>query len=244
MIIVGNFKSYIRSRSEAEKIVRFAERVSTKHKLILAPSFIHLGFLSSKKRSVLLAAQDVSIFEEGAHTGEVSADSIKDAGVEYVILGHSERRAGGETNSIVATKVAGTLSSRLKVVLCVGEEVRDSHANYLGFIREEIVAALEGVRESDFKNIFIAYEPIWAIGKTADEAITGDDLEEMVLYIKKILMEQFGEKAEKTIKVLYGGSVKARNVRGLLVPGLDGLLVGSASTSKDTFKDLLEAIDA
>jgi len=244
MIIVGNFKSYLSKKEDAEKVVRFAEKLSTKHKIILAPSFVHLGSFAYKKRKVSFAAQDISIFEGGAHTGEVSADSVKDAGVEYVILGHSERRAGGETNSIIATKVCQALTSKLKVVLCVGEEVRDTHANYLGFIREEIMEALEGVSDSDFKNIIIAYEPIWAIGKSADEVISTDDLEETILFIKKILMEQFGEKAVKAISILYGGSVNAENVKSLMVPFLDGFLPGRASASKETLKELVEAIDA
>jgi triosephosphate isomerase len=140
--------------------------------------------------------------------------------------------------------VCQALSSKLKVILCIGERERDSHATYLSFVTEEIVSALKAIKEVDFKNITIAYEPIWAIGKSAEEAITSDDLEEMVLYIKKMLHEHFGEKAAKAIKVLYGGSVDEENVQDLLVPGLDGFLVGRASTSKEALSGLIKALDA
>lgn len=244
MIIVGNFKSYLTNKDDAESVVKAASKLKTKHKIILAPSFVHLGYLASKKHSVSLAAQDISIFEGGAHTGEVSADVVANAGASHVIVGHSERRADGETNSIVATKVCQALSAKLKVVLCVGEDARDSHATYLSFITEEITSALKGIKEVDFKNITIAYEPIWAIGKATDEAISTDDLEETVLFIKKVLREGFGEKAMKAVKILYGGSVNAENVKGLMVSGLDGFLPGRASSSKETLKALVEAMDA
>lgn len=244
MIIVGNFKSYLVRKGDAETVVKAAGKLKTKHKIILAPSFVHLGYISAKKHKVALAAQNLSIFEGGAHTGEVSADVILDSAAEYVIVGHSERRAGGETNSIVATKVCQALGSKLKVVLCVGEAERDSHATYLSFITEEITSALKGVKENDFKNIIIAYEPIWAIGKSASEAITTDDLEEMTLFIKKIVHENYGEKQAKAIKILYGGSVNAENIKSLMVPGLDGFLPGRASASKETLIALIEAIDS
>lgn len=244
MIIVGNFKSYLTNRDDAESVVKAASKLRTKHSIILAPSFVHLGYVAAKKHSVELAAQDISIFGGGAHTGEVSADTVANAGANYVIVGHSERRADGETNSIVATKVCQALSAKLKVVLCVGEDERDSHATYLSFITEEITSALKGIKEADFKNIIIAYEPIWAIGKAADEAISTDDLEETVLFIKKVLRESFGEKAMKAVKILYGGSVNAENVKSLMVPGLDGFLPGRASSSKETLKALVEAMNA
>lgn len=244
MIIVGNFKSYLTSKEDAESVIKFAAKHNSKHTVILAPSFVHLGFLAGKKHGVSLAAQDLSLFEGGAHTGEVSADSLSNSGVKYVIVGHSERRALGETNDMVATKVSHALSAQLKVILCVGEETRDSHATYLSFIREEIVSALKTIKESDFKNVYIAYEPIWAIGKDAEKVITRDSLEETVLFIKKVLHENFTEKAVKSIKILYGGSVSADTVQDLMVPGLDGFLVGRASASKETLHSLIEAIDA
>ncbi|XKT75256.1 MAG: triose-phosphate isomerase [Patescibacteria group bacterium UBA2103] len=242
MIIVGNFKSYLSSKDDMLSVVRAADKIETKHSIILAPSFVHLGMVADKKHKVSFAAQDISIFETGAHTGEVSAYVVANAGASHVILGHSERRAGGETDSIVATKVQHALAARLKVVLCVGEEERDMHANYLSFITEQIVSALKGVKDADFKNIVIAYEPIWAIGK--DAAITPDHLEEMVLFIKKVLMEHVGEKALKAIKILYGGSVNPENVSSLMVPGVDGFLPGRASTNKDSLTALIKAIDA
>jgi len=244
MIIVGNFKSYLTSKEDAESVVKAAGKLKTKHKIILAPSFPHLGYVASKKMGVSLAAQDLSIFEGGAHTGEVSADTLSNIGAEYVIVGHSERRAAGETNSIVATKVCQALSSKLKVVLCVGEADRDAHATYLSFITDEMVSALKTIKETDFKNVVIAYEPIWAIGKSTEEAITSDDLEEMVLYIKKILRENFGEKAQKSIKIIYGGSVSADNAQSLMVSGIDGFLPGRASSTKETLTALVAALDA
>lgn len=242
MIIVGNFKSYLTSKEDVVSVVRAADKIKTKHKIILAPSFVHLGMVADKKHEVSFAAQDLSIFEGGAHTGEVSGGVIKNSGATHVIVGHSERRASGEDNGIIATKAYQALDAKLKVILCVGEEERDMHANYLSFITEEITSVLKGVQESDFKNITIAYEPIWAIGKA--EAITPDHLEEMVLFIKKVLFEHLGEKASKAIKILYGGSVNKDNVKSLMVPGVDGFLAGRASSSKEGLTGLLEAIDS
>ena len=243
MIIVGNFKSHLTSKEDAEVIAKAVAKHKTKHTLVLAPSFVHLGYLAGKKIGATLSAQDISVFEEGSHTGEVSAGAISNSGAKYTIVGHSERRAGGETNSIVATKVCQALDAKLKVILCLGEEERDAHATYLAFITEQLVSALKVIKESDFKNIIIAYEPIWAIGKNSKEVITKDHLEETVLFIKKVLHEQFGEKAMKAVKILYGGSVNGQNVQSLVAPGVDGFLVGRASSSKESFLELIDAID-
>ena len=242
MLLVGNFKSYHTHPDEARAVAKGIGRHTKKHTVVLAPSFVHLGVLAAAKTKIPLAAQDVSLFDDGAHTGEVSAQSIAASGVTHAIVGHSERRKGGETNDIVATKVAKAREAGLTTILCVGEEERDVHAHYLSFITEQITSALKGIPEKDFKSILIAYEPIWAIGKTAGDAITPEHLEETLLFIKKILSEQISPKAS-SIRILYGGSVSAENIQSLVVPYLDGFLIGRASATVDSLKALISALD-
>lgn len=244
MIIVGNFKEYLSRFEDVDNVARVVGRIKTKHEIILAPSFAHLGIIASRKGIKHIAAQDISIFDAGAHTGEVSGATLQNIGATHVIVGHSERREQGEDDHIVATKIQQALRSNLKVILCIGERERDPHGGYLAFLSEQITSALGGVSEKDYKNILIAYEPIWAIGKNADSAITGESLEETVLYIRKILKERVDEKAFAHIKILYGGSVSAINIANLVVPHIEGFLVGRASTHPDSLKELLNALDS
>lgn len=244
MIIVGNFKEYLTRFEDVDSVARSAARLKTKHEIILAPSFVHLGILAGRKGVKAIAAQDISIFDSGAHTGEVTGQTLQNLGVTHVIIGHSERREQGEDTHIVATKVQQALRANLKVILCIGERERDAHAGYLSFLSEEITSALESVSEKDYKNIFIAYEPVWAIGKSTEEAITPEGLEETILYIRKILKERVDEKAFTNIKMLYGGSVSGANIQELAVPHVDGFLIGRASTNADSLKELVQSLDA
>jgi triosephosphate isomerase (TIM) len=181
-----------------------------------------------------LAAQDTFYERLGARTGEISPSMLKNMGVKYVIIGHSERRALGETDEVVQKKVAATLREELIAIVCVGEEKRDTHGNYLTHVEKQLRAALKGVPKAKLQNIVIAYEPVWAIG-TGNNA-TPEDAHEMKLFIQKILSDLYGRNALAKIRILYGGSVTKGNAEELLNKGaVDGFLVGGASLRASEF---------
>lgn len=243
MLFIGNLKSYLSETTQIDALTKTLNRLvkQSKHEIVLAPSFPHLGYLAAKKHDFALAAQDISLYEEGAHTGEVTGETLRSLGASYVLIGHSERRAMGESNEVISQKVSRALESGLKVILAIGEEERDTHGNYLSFITEQLLSVLGKRDIATLKNIILAYEPVWAIGKDADDAIATHDLEEMVLFIRKILAERVDEKYASKVKIIYGGSVSAENVKDLLMPHIHGFLPGRASSTPETFSALIKA---
>lgn len=194
---------------------------------------------------VSIGAQDTSIYEEGGYrTGEIGSKMLASAGAEYIIVGHSERRVLGDTGQTVALKIQQVLRTHAKVIVCVGEKERDADAGYLEVIKAQLKEALVHVSRSEFYKVIIAYEPVWAIGRKDNAAITPYDLHQMVVYIKKFLKETWGETISSMTKVLYGGSVTADNAEDILVNGaVDGFLIGRASFEASSFKDIFYAIN-
>lgn len=194
---------------------------------------------------VSIGAQDTSIYEEGgSKTGEIGAKMLTTSGAEYIIVGHSERRALGDTGQTVALKVQQVLKTHAQVIVCVGEKERDADAGYLEVIKSQLKEALTHVARSDFHKVIIAYEPVWAIGNKNNVAITSHDLHQMVVYIKKFLKETWGDTISSMTKVLYGGSVTSENAEDILINGqVDGLLIGRASWDAVSFKDIFYAIN-
>lgn len=243
MLIVANWKAYVEELGKAKKLFALAKRIAsaTHIKIVLAPPAPLLGALAVRNRSkIAFAAQDVSLTTGGAKTGEVTAPTYAAAGATYAIIGHSERRAAGDTDSIVAEKLAHALAHGLTPILCVGEKERDGEGRYLAVVREELTLAIERLTPKERAQVIIAYEPLWAIGKTADAAIGSNDLAEMVLYIRKVLAELLPGKTSARSLVLYGGSVEPDNVRALAgSTGIDGLLVGHASVDPRTLSLLV-----
>ena len=248
MLIVGNWKAYVESKVKAKALYAGARRLSLKekHEVFVAPSFPYIGMLApvrASTKSAGLAAQDVSLTVGGAQTGEVPAGALKDMGVSYVIVGHSERRAAGESDSAVVEKARHVLAHGMVPILCVGEAVRDSDALYLTHVRTQISALMNVLTPKERLTVVIAYEPIWAIGKTGLEAIQPADLREMVLYIRKVLADVMPGRANQKVRILYGGSVDASNARMLAEDtGIDGFLVGRASTDVAGFSALVNAV--
>jgi triosephosphate isomerase len=244
MLIVANWKAYVGELSKAKQLFSTAKRLAARSKatLVLAPSAPLLGALAPNNRSkVAFAAQDVSIETGGAHTGETTAAALRAAGASYAIVGHSERRAAGDTDATVSRKLAHALAQGLVPVLCVGERERDGEGRYLSFIREEITSALSPLMPKERAQVVVAYEPVWAIGKTAADALNPNDLAEMTLYIHKVLAELLPGKSSARAQVLYGGSVEAENARGLAAASsIDGFLVGHASADPDSFSRLVK----
>lgn len=244
MLIVANWKAYVEDLSKAKKLFAAAKRLArtTKISLILAPPAPLLGALAARNKSdVAFAAQDISSTTGGAATGEITARAYAAAGATYAIIGHSERRTAGDTDSIIAEKLSHALAHGLVPVLCVGENERDGEGRYLAVVREELAAAIGGLVQKERGKVIIAYEPLWAIGKTADAAISPSDLAEMVLYIRKVLAELLPGKSSARTLILYGGSVEPENVRALAAAsGIDGLLIGHASIDPRSFSLLIK----
>lgn len=246
MLIVGNWKAAVATKERALKLFSTAKRLASKsrHDIVLAPPAPYLGLLASKNHGgVSFSAQDVSEVTGGAETGEVIGSLLHDLGVSYVIVGHSERRARGETDALVAEKVKRALANGLTPILCIGEHERDLDAKYLQFLRGQLTAVLQQLSQKEIQGLVIAYEPVFAIGKSAADALSSADLAEMVLYIRKIMGEYVPGKASARVKVLYGGSAEPDNARGLAGGGgIDGFLVGHASVDPILFAGLIKAI--
>lgn len=245
MLIVANWKAYVDDFAKAKKLFALAKRLTSKDiRVVLAPPAPLLGTLATRNKSnVAFAAQDVSLTAGGALTGEVTAGAYAAAGATYAIIGHSERRAAGDTDAIVAEKIVQALSHGLTPILCVGETERDGEGKYLSVVREGLTLALSPLTQKERAEVIIAYEPLWAIGKTAAAAIGPSDLSEMALYIRKVLSELLSGKNSARSLVLYGGSVEPENARALTEhSGIDGFLVGHASVEPDTFSLLVKQL--
>lgn len=244
MFILANWKAYVEDLTKARTLLALSKRLAreTKNVIVLAPPAPLIGALTQRNRSkVAFAAQDVSVTTGGAQTGEATVSAYKTVGVTYALIGHSERRTLGDTTAVIAEKLAHALAHGLAPILCVGERKRDSEGHYLSFVREEIASAVEPLGLKDRAKIIIAYEPLWAIGRTADDAIKSSDLTEMVFYIRKVLAEFLPGKGADRVPILYGGSVEPGNARDLAASsGVDGFLVGHASVDPHAFALLVK----
>ena len=209
-LIVGNWKMNPVSIEKAKRIYRSINNISKKlshTNVVICPPFVYLKTFLGKnsKSSIQIGAQDVFAEEEGAFTGEISPLMLKDIGVSYVIVGHSERRNKGETDEIISKKVQIVLDSAMSPILCIGEKERDAGGNYLHFIKNQIKSSLNKVSKRNINKLIIAYEPLWAIG--AKEAMNPSDIHEMSLFIKKVLADIYGHNEAVSTQVLYGGAV-------------------------------------
>lgn len=212
--------------------------------VVICTPFIHLASVAPLLDSQLigLGAENCADKASGAYTGEVSAEMVKSTGAQYVILGHSERRAYyHETNEILKEKINLALANGLKVIFCIGEVLEEREA---GKQNEVVKAQLEGslfdLTGDKFSNIILAYEPVWAIGtgKTA----TSDQAEEMHAFIRGVIAEKFGKDAAENVSILYGGSCKPSNAKELFAkPDVDGGLIGGAALKAADFKGIIDA---
>ena len=212
--------------------------------VIICTPFIHLASVAQVLDSsvVGLGAENCADKAKGAYTGEVSAEMVKSTGAQYVILGHSERRQYyGETAEILKEKVELALANGLKVIFCCGETLEEREAEKQNeVVKAELDGSVFHLSADAWKNIILAYEPIWAIGtgKTA----TADQAEEMLAYIRSIVAEKYGKEAAEDTTILYGGSCKASNAPELFSkPDIDGGLIGGASLKAADFKGIIDA---
>ena len=249
-IIIANWKMNPFSAKEAEYILNGVKKTAAKLKktqTVICPPFIYFNNLRKiiGKSTILFLGAQNSFWEiEGAFTGEVSPEMIKNSGGSYVILGHSERRALGESDEMVSKKTLVCLKTGLKTVVCIGEKVRDEQGDYLAFLKNEIRNSLNKVQKRFLRNLIIAYEPIWAIGKKDAEAMLPADIHETVIYIKKVLSEIYGQESALAVPILYGGSVGGKNAGEIIKDGgVNGLLVGHQSLKPENFNEILRSVE-
>ena len=242
--IVGNWKMNPDTIDAAKAIFSASERAAKKARkvsVIIAPPAPFLAALSrGSKKKTFLSAQDVHQAPDGAHTGGVSARQVREAGASYVIIGHSERRADGDTEEIVAKKVVTALDAGLRVILCVGESMRDDHGVYLQEVEKKVSSVFSVIPKKYLSDVIVAYEPSWAIGKGYDSALSPQGIHEMIIFIKKVIAEVVGREEAMRTPVLYGGSVDFTNAQAILSDGeVSGLLIGRQSLDTEAFSNII-----
>ncbi len=245
-LIIGNWKlnpvSLVDASTMASAVAKKIKKTDEPY-AVIAPPFPYLAEVGKKisKSAVALAAQDVHYEVMGACTGEVSILQLRDLNVEYVIIGHSERRALGETDEMVRKKVKLVLKNKLVPVVCIGEKDRDLEGEFYSFVEAQFRSLAEELSSIEMKKIIIAYEPIWAIGSGKTAAV--EDVKEMQLFIVTILTKLYDRKTAMKVRLIYGGSVKPQNAAILQEEGgMNGFLVGGASLKSDDFVSIIKAV--
>lgn len=246
-IVAGNWKMNKTLQEGvvlAKEINELLSGATLKCDVILGTPFIHLVnvFNSVDKNKIKISAQNCADKDSGAYTGEVSASMVKSTGADYVILGHSERRAYyGETPATLKAKVEIALKNDLKPIFCIGEILEEREKNiHFDVVKSQIEESLFNLSADDFSKVILAYEPVWAIGtgKTA----TPDQAQEMHAFIRGIITKKYGAEIANNISILYGGSVNAGNAKELFSnPDVDGGLIGGASLKSIDFKAIIDS---
>lgn len=246
-IVAGNWKMN-KNLQEGVALAKELNTVLTADKpacdVVICTPFIHLAPVAAELNEEIigLGAENCADKASGAYTGEVSAEMVKSTGAQYVILGHSERRAYyHEAAEILKEKINLALNNGLKVIFCIGEVLEERES---GKQNEVVKAQLEGslfdLSQEEFSNIILAYEPVWAIGtgKTA----TAEQAEEMHAFIRNVIAEKFGAEAGENVSILYGGSCKPSNAKEIFAkPNVDGGLIGGAALKVEDFKGIIDA---
>ncbi len=244
-LIAGNWKMFKTGPEAVETTDRLVKLLSTTIDVdvMIAPPFTALALVSDmlKKTPISLGAQNLFWAAEGAYTGEISASMLVAAGCRYVIVGHSERRQYfGETDETVNKKIKAAIKNDLIPVMCIGEsETERESKETFSVLDRQVQKGLKGFSADEMETLVIAYEPIWAIGtgKTA----TADQAQEIHLFLRAMLGKKFGNKLAKSLRILYGGSVKSDNITDLMrMPDIDGALIGGASLEPETFSKIVQ----
>ncbi|WNB92831.1 triose-phosphate isomerase [Bacillus sp. NEB1478] len=246
-IIAGNWKmnkTLSEARSFVEEVKNLVPSAETVDSVICAPA-LFLDCLADESEGTPLAigAQNMHFEESGAFTGEISPVMLKDLNVQYVILGHSERRElFGETDELVNQKTHAAFKHSLTPIVCVGETLDQREADQTkDVVKQQTEKGLQGLSDDQMKQTVIAYEPVWAIGtgKTA----SSEDANEVCAYIRSVVAEQFSQDVADAVRIQYGGSVKPDNIKELMgMSDIDGALVGGASLDPKSYLQLLEGV--
>lgn len=244
-IIAGNWKMNLDIDQGKELLISILDsEVDKSVQTIIAPPYIHLnGFKRMLSHTnIALAAQNCHQQDEGAYTGEVSVGMLKSVGVEYVILGHSERREYFKEDSLsISFKVTNVIKHGLRPIYCCGETLSErKDREHFNAIEQQIKEGLFQLNEMELLNCVVAYEPVWAIG--TGETATPEQAQEVHAHIRKIISKEYGEMVANNISILYGGSVKPDNAVDLFNrPDIDGGLIGGASLKAESFATLTQS---
>ncbi len=245
-LVIGNWKLNPGNALEAKTLFSDVKKALPKTisaKVVIAPPFLFIPEVSKLANDqVRLAAQDSHYEERGAVTGEIGPAMLANYGVEYVIVGHSERRALGETDKQVNKKVHALLKRKLTPVVCIGEIKRDTQGQFFNHLANQIKELTTDLLTPQLSKIVIAYEPIWAIG--TGQTATAEDVKEIQLFIVSTLTKLFDRKTAEKVRLIYGGSVKESNAEVLYSQsGMTGFLVGGASLLAKDFTAIIKATE-
>lgn len=249
-LVVGNLKMNLLSPVECERYLKLmSKELGAKRfgnsEIVLCPPFVQLdAFKKWKNKTVKIGAQNMFSETKGSYTGEISPMMLKNFGCEYVILGHSERRRYfSETNGEVNLKIISALKNGLKPIICVGETaVEKENQETLQIITSQVKEALANVSRAKAEQLVIAYEPIWAVG--TDNIPTTNEIMSAKVLIRKILVDLFGKKYAESVKILYGGSVNSKTVKGACLDSeMDGALIGRESLTPHEFIKIVEILN-
>jgi len=247
-IVAGNWKMN-NNLSESKKLVKGIKKAIKKKKLkntrvIVSPTYVNLRAVvkKAKKSKIEVAAQNMHQADSGAFTGEISADMLNAIGIKTVILGHSERREYfGETDKLLAEKVDQALKNNLEVIFCFGEKLEERKSEkHFKVVESQLKKALFHLEANSWKNIILAYEPVWAIG--TGETASPEQAQEMHAFIRDLISKKYNAETANDVSILYGGSVKPTNaVEIFSKEDVDGGLIGGASLKAEDFVALIKA---
>jgi triosephosphate isomerase len=246
-IVAGNWKMHKNAEQTEDLLNELIDKIpfETEVQIIVAPTFINLATAVDHLEFVGIdvAAQNMHQAESGAFTGEISADMLQNVGVNIVILGHSERRAlFNETDALIASKVNTALEHDMTVIFCFGEELKDRQSkNHFNVVENQLKDGLFNIKASDWGNIVLAYEPVWAIG--TGETASPEQAQEMHEFIRETVRKAYGTDIAEDVSILYGGSVKPENAKEIFSKAdVDGGLIGGAALKSDDFVAIVNAL--
>lgn len=244
-IVAGNWKMNNDLAQTESLLSDLKSQAQTSNaEVMVAPTFtnLHKSFEALSGTNIEVVAQNMHFAENGAYTGEISAAMLKSVGIETVILGHSERREYfNETDELLAKKVDAALANNMRIIFCFGEELADRKSNnHENVVESQIKNGLFHLEASAFKNIVLAYEPVWAIG--TGETASPEQAQDMHAFIRKTLADKYGNDLADSVSILYGGSVKPANAQEIFSkPDVDGGLIGGAALNAEDFFAIINA---
>ena len=247
-IVAGNWKMHKNAKETQSFLSDLIQQMpeGKEVEVVVAPPFTNLMLASQilENTNIAVAAQNMHQADGGAYTGEISADMLKSVGVETVILGHSERRQlFKETDALLANKVDAALRNNIRIIFCVGEELKDRKSKqHLNVVYYQLKDALYHLPKSAWENIVLAYEPVWAIG--TGETASPDQAQEMHQYIREQIAHQYDQEVANNVCILYGGSVKPENAKEIFSkPDVDGGLIGGAALKVEDFTAIINSVE-
>ncbi|MBV9349581.1 MAG: triosephosphate isomerase [Patescibacteria group bacterium] len=244
-LVVGNWKLYVGTIPEGKKLLRSIDKKFPRgsRALVAVCPPVPLAVALKKEyggRRILFGTQDVSYDADGAHTGSISPVTLKASGIEYVILGHAEKRALGDTDEDVSKKAVAALNAKLHPIICVGERERDDEGSHFSYLAKNVSVSLSRVESAHASRLTVAYDPLWAIGESDPPAARV--VSEGIIFIRKTLVELWGRDAAEKTRIIYGGSVNAESAKNLVDNShVQGFLVGRASTDAESFVSIMKA---